>query len=146
VERICIKFGISECFPHDVGRRAGLRTVAYLGRGGGGLGVQPPIFRYCDNAEPNSQFRGIYIRNNLIRIRGSLIYKLSGTPDWGATAPRSLSPQLNLLKLLVSKATSYGLDGPGIESRWERDLPQLSRPALGPTQPPVQLVPGFSRG
>ena len=43
-------------------------------------------------------------------------------------------------------ATDYGLDGPGIESRWGRDFPRLFRPALGPTQPPVQRVPGLSRG
>jgi len=37
----------------------------------------------------------------------------------------------------VSIATGYDLDGPGIESRWERDFPHLSRPALGPTKPPI---------
>jgi hypothetical protein len=46
----------------------------------------------------------------------------------------------------VDIAIRYGLDGVGIESRWERDFPQPSRPALGPTQPPVQWVPGLSRG
>jgi len=47
---------------------------------------------------------------------------------------------------VVGIATGYGLDGPGIESPWWRDFPQLSRPALGPTQPPVQWVPGLFRG
>jgi hypothetical protein len=41
---------------------------------------------------------------------------------------------------VFSIATRYGLDGPGIECRWERDFPNPSRPALGPTQPPVKLV------
>ena len=45
----------------------------------------------------------------------------------------------------VGIATGYGLDGPGIDSGCERDLPHLSRPTLGPTQPPVQWVPALSR-
>jgi len=43
-------------------------------------------------------------------------------------------------------ATVYGLDGLGIESRWGRDFPHLSRTSLRSTQPPVQWVPGLSRG
>ena len=46
---------------------------------------------------------------------------------------------------IVGKATVYGLDGPGIESRWGRDFLYLSRPALGSKQPPLQWVPGLSR-
>jgi hypothetical protein len=57
----------------------------------GVCGVQsPPKFRSFTKAEPNSQVRGKYIRNNLISGPGSS----------------------------VGIATGYGLDGPGIESRW----------------------------
>jgi hypothetical protein len=44
--------------------------------------------------------------------------------------------------IVVSIRTSYGLEGPGIESRWGRDFLHQSRPALEPTQLPVQWVPG----
>jgi hypothetical protein len=47
---------------------------------------------------------------------------------------------------VVDIATAYGLDGLGIESRWRRDFPHLSRPALRPIQPSVQWVPRLSRG
>jgi hypothetical protein len=47
---------------------------------------------------------------------------------------------------IYSVATRHGLSGMGIEYRWGRDFLHTSRPALGPTQPPVQWVPGFFPG
>jgi hypothetical protein len=45
----------------------------------------------------------------------------------------------------VGIVNSYGLDGPGIKSRWGQDFLHLSRPTLGPTQPPLQWVPSLSQ-
>ena len=46
----------------------------------------------------------------------------------------------------VGIATRYGLDGPGIEFLWGRDFPHQFRPALGPTQSPIQWVLGLFPG
>jgi hypothetical protein len=41
---------------------------------------------------------------------------------------------------VVGTATRYGPEGPGMESRWGRNFPYLSRPALGP---PSLLYNGY---
>ena len=47
---------------------------------------------------------------------------------------------------VVGIAARYGLDGPGIESRWWRDFPYPSRSAPRPNQHPVQGALPFSWG
>jgi hypothetical protein len=69
--REMLRFQSPPSFIFQTPRYTGpLSAVAY--RGGWGFNP-PPKFRSFYKAEPNSLFRGKYIRNKLIRIRVSLI-------------------------------------------------------------------------
>jgi hypothetical protein len=53
--------------------------------------------------------------------------------------------RLGILDSVVGIATGYGLDDQGVGVRvpiWSRIFSKSSRPALGPTQPPIQWIPG----
>ena len=55
---------------------------------------------------------------------------------------------VNASCIAVGMVTSYGVIGPGIESRWRWEFPHLSRPACGP--PNLQyneyrILPGVKR-
>jgi hypothetical protein len=85
-------------FRLELNTRNPRSCVSWQCRTEGGFNRPPPKLRSFEKGEPNSKFRGKYIRNNLIRIRVSLICKLSGTPDQGDTAhssPFSLPSVLN---------------------------------------------------
>jgi hypothetical protein len=79
---------------------------------------------------------GVLYCHGVKRFHGARVSAISFTPT------RKLRPSFHRLEpgSAVGIATGYGLDGPGIESRWGggRDFPHLFRPVLGPTQPPVQ--------
>jgi hypothetical protein len=59
----------------------------------------PEIQKFC-KSEPNSQFREKYIHKNLIGIRGSLNFKLSGSPDEG------YHPHIPVLSVLCAQLES----------------------------------------
>jgi hypothetical protein len=83
-----------------------------------------------------------------LTVQRTITKALSSTTAFLNTFPGNIFnyPSIWGRDSVLDIATRYELDGPGIESRLGRNISYPSRPALGPNQPPVQWVPGLSRG
>ena len=103
----------------------------------------------------NYQFKHNGMFNKLAQFL-ELSYTCDSKSNWinAAVTPRILFVR-KFLSVIVGNvardnsariATHYGLDGPGIESRWEQDFPHPPRPALGPTQLPINRYRAFPGG
>ena len=142
-----------------------IAAVTY--RGEGGLGVfnspTPPEFRSFDKAEPNSQFRGKYILNNLTRIRLSLIFWVAA---WKAL-PASYGPHGGIFFSLqgmtwrkhkvpkIKKILPYEMkflvpNYSYLQNPWlggyRPQIPVLSLlcPQLNLLNPPPEKIPGYA--
>ena len=116
-----------------------------------------------------SRFIKFYFTSSMLNMFRTLIHSPSGACDFSIVSPHwscvlvsmSVGVSVWLVGVVsvwqpassyfcpdssVSSATCYGLDGPGIESRRGRDFPYPFRPPPGPTEPPIQWLPGFSEG
>ena len=60
--------------------------------------------------------------------------------DYLQSSPRHTVGQNSSVSIVIR----YGLDGSGIESRWRRGFPHLSRPALEHHPASYTMVPGLS--
>ena len=112
------------------------------------LGDKFPTFRNAGSysAGETTSNRGIPLSSATHAVDGTCVRVRKGNISNNPKINVDITLQIMGRDSSVAVATRYGLDGPGIESRWGRDLPHPSIPALGSTQPPVQWVPDISRG
>jgi hypothetical protein len=80
--------------------------------GEGLVGLNPPKFQSFDKAEPNSQFRGKYIRNNLIRIQ------VSSFTDPHSLCPLSSTEFVEHPLPPPKKNSGYATDMGGVYQIW----------------------------
>jgi len=78
------------------------------------------------------------IKLQLLQATQRKFRRLSVQPGLGGSSDLRAGRKMATFQLFFQSGRArYGLDGPGIEYRCGRDFPHLSRPILGPTQPPM---------